>query len=418
MSLDASQCVHCGLCLSACPTYQVTGLEVESPRGRLVLLDQWTSDLRARNSETTTWLDDCLDCRACESVCPAHVPTGHLVEAWRTANDAASPPRPFWRALTWFLGTPRGLRWFQRLSLGSQSLGGRWLMHHVGKRLAPSLASLSQGLPRFPRSAQLSRDTIASDAPGAHAAMLFVGCVMDAVYSHTNQHTADLARLGGWTIVVPQDQRCCGALHRHAGQTAPARQWIQRNIEVFESSGAECVVVNAAGCGSALREAPDLFPDNPEWAARAIRFANAIVDATVLLAQSPLPQLPPRHDVIAVHDACHHVHAQHIVSEPRQLLAQAGYRIHEMANATQCCGSAGVYNLTHPAMSQALLEAKLNGVPEDVRVLSAANPGCTLQIQAGARLSRRDLTVQHPIDLAWQAYREARHIPAQSEASQ
>ncbi len=411
--MDTSQCVHCGLCLSACPTYAVTGLEVESPRGRLVLLNEWRQPEALHDPATAQWLDDCLDCRACESVCPAHVPTGHLVEQWR-AQDRPTIPRnlTLMRGLGFFVGSTSGLRWFQRLSRWSRRPWGTRVARSVLARLPRTVGDLSHGLPQL--SLQLSRETIGSDAPKPHSTvMFFVGCVMDAIYSESNRRTAELLRLAGYAVVTPSEQRCCGALHLHSGESQPVRIWAQENIRRFEESGADKVVVNAAGCGTTLKEYAALFAGEPQWEERARRFEDSVVDVTVLLAESMLPRVSPTGRVVTVHDACHHAHAQKIFREPRQLLARAGYTIHEMANSTQCCGSAGVYNLTHPDMSEALVAEKLASIPDGVTNVAAANPGCLLQIQAAARRSRRNVDVQHPVDLVWQAYHDAGYLPKQ-----
>lgn len=407
MMMDASQCVHCGLCLSSCPTYGETGLEVESPRGRLVLLQEWMEKPEARDPETARWLDDCLDCRACEAVCPAHVPTGHLVEEWRASNPPKAANPRMVGLLSFFVGSPTGLAWFRRFGRWSQKPWGQWVKGLLERQLPDAVLHLEQGLPVLD-SGPLSRHTIPSDAPGEDSVMLFVGCVMDAIYSDSNRHSADLLRLAGYPVTVPEQQRCCGALHLHSGNPEQARLWAKQNIRAYEESAASHVAVNAAGCGSTLKEYPDLFEGDPEWKARAERFSRAVGDVTVLLESRQLPELPSLPDTVTVHDACHHAHAQKITRAPRTLIERAGYRIQEMADSSRCCGSAGIYNLTHPEMSQALLDRKLAAIPEGVDTVAAANPGCILQIQSGAaRAGKSSVHVQHPVDLAWTAYHKA-----------
>lgn len=401
--MNADQCVHCGLCLPACPTYEATGLETESPRGRLVLLAQWAQSSNARDAFTMGWLDDCLDCRACESVCPAHVPTGHLVEQWRASTNSPAIVRRLMPWLGMLVGSPTGLAWLRRIARWGQKPGVHKLMTSVAPPFAAAAVGLIDGLPTY-TPGPLSRHRLRSDS-GDDGALLFVGCVMDSVYAETNVHTAALLRLAGQRVYVPSDQRCCGALHLHSGKPAEARRWAQRNIETFERSKARTVIVNAAGCGTTLKEYPRLFEQDPAWHTRAQRFSQAVQDVLVVLQNHPLPELPLRDEYITVHDACHHVHAQQIFDAPRVLLTRAGYQIVEMAESSRCCGSAGVYNLTHPEMSQLLLQNKLQNIPDEVKIVAAANPGCMLQIQSGAvKSGRRQLWVRHPVDLAYDAY--------------
>lgn len=413
--METGQCVHCGLCLSSCPTYIETGLEAESPRGRVYLLAALREDPALLNPEVMTSLDDCLDCRACEEVCPAHVPTGHLVEEWRADLSRTSPQqeveafrtfRRLSRPLTFFLGSSRGLRWFQRLVRWSQSplAGGAMRRLKVVPKAADALA---RGLPaRVPHYLSRERKGRRVRSQGDRV-MLFVGCVMDTVYAATNHHTADLLEMAGAEVVIPSDQRCCGALHMHGGQPDVTRRWARHNIEVFEKSGTSSIVVNAAGCGALLKEYPDMFSDDRAWQERAERFRDAVVDATVFLARRPLPEITTGQGVVSVHDPCHLAHAQGIRQEPREVLKRAGYTILEMPDADRCCGSAGIYNLTHPEMAARLLERKVADVPLGIDALAAANPGCMLQIQSGLRQGQRPVPVVHPVDLLWEAYHAA-----------
>ncbi len=415
--VDTGQCVHCGLCLSSCPTYLETGIEGESPRGRIFLLKALEDDASAINPITIEYLDDCLDCRACEAVCPAHVPTGHLVEAWRAdlreegRQIQSGPVAGFERLsqpLTFFLGSPHGISWLQRLARWSQwPIVGSFVTR---MRMVPIPArNLARGIPRkIPRRLSRYRRPTQSPRPNATSrAMLFVGCVMDAVYADTNLHTADLLELAGFEVVLPETQRCCGALHMHGGNPTVTREWAQANIEAFEASGASAIVVNAAGCGTTLKEYAGLFEPLDPWRARARRFEAAVVDATVLLAKSSLPRISVAGSVITVHDPCHLAHAQGIRQEPRDLLTRAGYAIREMAESDRCCGSAGIYNLTHPEMAGQLLDRKIGNIPEAVSWVAAANPGCLMQIQSRLADDPEGPTAIHPLDLVWESYRRA-----------
>ncbi len=414
--MDTGQCVHCGLCLPSCPTYVETGLEGESPRGRIFLLQRLHDDPSMLNAVTTEYLDDCLDCRACEAVCPAHVPTGHLVEEWRAETprrgaEGDSPAlggfRGLSRPLSFFLGSPKGLLWLQRLARWSQwPVLGPWITR---LRFVPQPARyLVRGIPqKIPKT--LSRYRTLPSLEGSRTpVLLFVGCVMDTIYADTNHHTEDLLALAGTDVVLPLEQRCCGALHMHGGDPAVTKSWAKENIQAFETSGASVIVVNAAGCGTTLKEYAALFDLADPWHARAQRFEAAVVDATVFLSQCSLPTLADSSDVhITVHDPCHLAHAQGIRQEPRTLLKRAGYALQEMAESDLCCGSAGIYNLTHPDMAKKLLDRKISHIPKTVAWVAAANPGCLMQIQSRLCEDPKGPGAVHPLDLVWNAYRQA-----------
>lgn len=416
--MDTGQCVHCGLCLSACPTYQITGMEAESPRGRVFLLEHIRDNPSLLNPDAMQYLDDCLDCRACESVCPSHVATGHMVETWRAQTapilgdrgpEAMRLFRRLARPMTFLLGSPAGLRWFQRLVRLSQKPGVRALIARL-RLMPPAVMTLARGVPvRLPR--RLSRiRPVSQRAIATRKVMLFVGCIMDAVYADTNRHTQDLLEMGGVRVVIPQEQRCCGALHMHGGVPEVTRQWARENIRAFEESGADAVVVNAAGCGAMLKEYAELFPPSDSWHERARRFQDAVVDATVVLADLPLPQEKPGPERVTVHDPCHLAHAQGIRQQPREILRRAGYAILEMPDSDRCCGSAGIYNLTHPDMAQKLLERKLEDIPPGVKWVAAANPGCLMHIQSGLQRGTERPSAVHPVDLVWHAYQRAGYL--------
>lgn len=412
---DTSQCVHCGLCLTSCPTYQQTGIEGESPRGRIFLLDQIAAHPGLLDEQIYRHLDDCLDCRACEEVCPAHVPTGHLVDEFR-ASAISQPYRqnrdPIERPLTVFLGNKRGLRWFQRLARWSRSPLVDGVMRRTPKKWMPAEAlSLKKGLPRT-IGKQLSRDRLPdrltpANPENATRVMLFTGCIMDSVYADTNVHSADLLVWSGLEVMVPRSQKCCGALNLHAGDKGTALAWARENIKAFEESGASQVVVNAAGCGALLKEYGDLFESDSQWEPRARAFAHAVQDISETLTAFPLPNVPSHGRTVTMHDACHLAHGQGIRSQPRELLQRAGYTLVEMVDPDRCCGSAGIYNLTHPEMAGQLKVRKVSDIPTAVETVSMGNPGCMLQIASGVEESGRPVEVSHTVDLLWQAYQEA-----------
>lgn len=403
--MDTSVCVHCGLCLPACPTYQETGMESSSPRGRVFLLEAMARGAEP-TPESVRQIDECLDCRACEEVCPAHVPVGHRVDEFRRAHPAwiqrGGRGRNEVRITRW-LTSPRGLKSFQWIVRLSQRPGWRGLSR---RWLPDPVKSLSLGLPRtIPKRLgrerwRPSRDSCPRDAVG-----LFLGCVMDAVFASTNHHTADLIADAGCSVEVPWHQRCCGALSFHGGDVDQARRLAAANIEAFAS--VPTVVVNAAGCGAFLKEYGQLFEASSPEQARAQALADRVTDVHQFFESHPLPELKPRaaqHLRLTIHDACHLAHAQGVRQPLRDLLSRAGYQIVEMAEADRCCGSAGTYNLSHPAMAERLKRAKVADVPNLVEGLATSNPGCMLQIQAGLEEQGRCLPVAHTMDWLWEAY--------------
>ncbi len=412
--MDTGQCVHCGLCLSSCPTYATTGVEAESPRGRVFLLQKLEENASWLNENAIKSLDDCLDCRACEMVCPSHVATGHLIEKWRQESadsrelSQADPSRSFRklaRFLEFFLGSRRGLTWFQRLVRFSRiPVVGTWVARLPF--LPNSLRKLSRGLPEsIPPSLSRRRKSRASSV-SSQPVMLFVGCVMDSVYANTNHHAVDLLELGGVDVVIPQEQRCCGALHLHGGRPDVTKNWARANIQAFEESRSKAIIVTAAGCGAMLKEYANLFATDDPWHARAQHFQQAVIDITVYLANLSLPTLSKTHGVVSVHDPCHLAHAQGIRQEPRQILLRSGYAIHEMPESDLCCGSAGIYNLTHPEMAEKLLQRKVANIPKAAQWVAAANPGCLLQIASGVGEKQSKLRIAHPVDVIWEAYHD------------
>ncbi len=411
--IDTSVCVHCGLCLPACPTYQETGMESSSPRGRVFLLEAIAKGAEP-SLESVRQIDECLDCRACEEVCPAHVPVGHRVDQFRRDHPqwirrSGSGMREQ-RVVRW-LTTPLGLHgfhWAVRLSQGPRlrRLSQRWL--------PLPLKSLSRGLPKtMPR--QLGRARWRSKAvlePGGNRLVvgLFLGCVMDAVFATTNHHTADLLSDVGRFVEVPMSQRCCGALSFHSGDIEQARRLAVANIKAFESVAE--VVVNAAGCGAFFKEYAEIFEESSPWQAPAKALAARVVDVHQFLDDHRLPNLDQRplpEARLTIHDACHLAHAQGIRQPLRDLLLRAGYQVIEMPEADRCCGSAGTYNLSHPAMAHRLKQKKAADVPQEVSGVATSNPGCMLQIQAGLQDAGRLLRVAHTVDWLWEAYHGNSH---------
>lgn len=402
--VDTSMCVHCGLCLPSCPTYQVTGSESESPRGRVVLLDAVREALSSgRTPDPTAWgaLDHCLDCRACEAVCPAHVPVGHAVEELR----GLVPGRPSLLLNAAALGSPSGVRRFRRWVRVATRPGVRRILRAGTSLPAPwgPMLSLAGGAPTS-QSAPSQEACRESGEGSGVTVRFFWGCVMEGLYARTNRRSAELLRRLGYVVQMEDAPLCCGALARHQGDPEGARRWARSIIARFEESGAAFFVTNAAGCGAAFKEYGAWFREDPEWAERARAFAGRVRDLLELVDLKRLP-VPRRTapDPVTVHDACHLVHAQGIRDPVRAILQRAGIPVVEMVEADLCCGSAGIYNLSHPEMARALRDRKVGGIPPGVTRVVTSNPGCLLQIQSGLRERGLLVDAVHWVDVVYDA---------------
>ena len=403
----ARGCIHCGICLESCPTYLLTGLETESPRGRIHLMQQLSSGRLAATDTLRSHLDRCLACRACEAACPSGVGYGELIENARAAlEEQHSVPRStlasFLRRLALdTLADPARLEGVAGLLSLYERAGLRRALRASGlrDRLPRNLRRLEGLYPPFGRPRY--RPQPAPAAPTARVALL-LGCVMRVAYGDVHTATARvLARLGVAVVDAPA-QACCGALHAHAGERPDAIRLAKRNIEAFEATPLDAIVVDAAGCGAHLKAYGHLLHDDAAWAARAAAFSAKVRDITEYLASlpgaAPLGTLPMR---ATYQEPCHLVHAQRITAAPRALLRRvAGLELIEMAESDVCCGSAGSYNLQQPAMADALLARKLDAIERTgASVVVSANPGCMLQIQSGLADRGRRLEVLHLVEV-------------------
>jgi glycolate dehydrogenase iron-sulfur subunit len=413
------QCVHCGFCLPTCPTYAELGQEPDSPRGRIYLIKALADGRAALTDSLAKHLSLCLGCRACESACPSGVPYGHLIEAGRAELEARRPGS-LWRRLVrraafdGLLPRPALLRAVARALRGYQQSGLQRLVRGSGLlRLFPaSLAASERLLPPLPPAGRGGRLPEVVPARGTRRARVgfLHGCVQDAVFRAHNEATLRCLARQGAEVAIPRAQRCCGALHAHAGEPEAARALARDTIAAFEGAGVETVVVNAAGCGAHMKAYGHLLRHDPAWAARGAAFARTVVDVTEFLARAPLVgplgSLPLR---ATYHDPCHLAHGQKVRGEPRALLrAVPGLELVELGEAEMCCGSAGIYNLTEPAMAARLLERKMAHVEATgASAVVTANPGCILQIAAGLRARGRDVAVLHVVEVLDQAYAAA-----------
>jgi len=400
-------CVHCGLCLPSCPTYRVLGSEMDSPRGRIYLMRAFDEG-RARITPTfAEHMFRCLDCRACETVCPSGVQFGHMIEDMRAK-----------------VVEERGAHWLARFML-------RHVFPYPARFHAVSrLMQIYQqsGLQEFVRSSGLVRlfgaglaraealmpdmEIVPGVTPGAvsraagrrrGAVALFTGCVMNSMLGSVNRATVRLLNAAGYDVIAPEGQVCCGALANHAGLRPTAVEAAQRNLSVFSGLEVEAVIVNAAGCGAMLKEYSTLLGD-------AHAFSGKVRDVSEFLAATPIADaLQVRVEKrVGYDDPCHLIHGQGIRTPPRDLLrAIPGLELVEIEGADQCCGSAGIYNIVQNELSMAILDAKMERIRNArIDILATGNPGCMFQFRYGARRAGLDLEVVHPVELL------ARSLPA------
>ncbi len=384
---DLATCVHCGLCLDACPTFRVTGLETESPRGRIYLMTQWKRNNMAFDEEQVKHIDLCLGCRTCEAVCPSGVPYGRIIEAGRADVEDVRRPSPkraaSRAALRQLVGHPARLRlagnatrMAQKVGLTSIVRSGR-MLPRLSARFCPPDGNVARAL-----------------GPRKHRVAFLVGCVMPILYPQSHYAAVKLLQLAGCDVWFPEAERCCGALFAHNGDLEGAERLREHNSRVYGSGQFDALVIDSAGCGAHLK---DFYPE----------LKGRVKDLTEFLAEVGLPE--PKQDVgitVTYQDACHLAHAQRIRKQPRDLVrALPGVRFVEMRHAEICCGAAGLYSTLEPDMSNRVLQAKLEDLlATKADVVTVANPGCQMQLEAGLRGRGSKIKVEHVAETLMRAY--------------
>jgi glycolate oxidase iron-sulfur subunit len=412
----ALDCVHCGLCLPTCPTYATNGLEADSPRGRIYLMKALADGRIEPGHSVVKHLGLCLDCRACETACPSGVVYHELIEETRsvlTSLPQAAPrkPHPASRIVNWLVLHVFPWPWRIKLAILPARIMQKlrlWgpITRSAAKVLPAQLEKMQQLLPitgpLWPR--RLAKRYPAT-RPGKLTVGFFGGCVGQAMFQQTNRHAIDLLTHFGCDVVVPRSQRCCGAIHHHAGDAAGAVKLAKRNIKAF--ADCDLIVTDIAGCGAMLKDYEFLLHDQDDWATKGRAFSSRVRDINELLVELD-PPIPP-HAVrrrVTYHDACHLAHGQGITSAPRKLLAMIeGLTVVPLNESDMCCGAAGTYNIAEPQMSRELARRKLANIREtgcDICVMS--NVGCAMQIDSEARRAGMPLQVVHPVDLLHEAY--------------
>lgn len=412
-------CVHCGLCLDACPTYVATGDENDSPRGRLYLMRAVAEGRLTHNSLAfENHIDRCLGCRACESVCPAGVEYGILLEASRSELFPSQSARGIeYRFLSFALRHiwryPRRLQFFFFLTRLFRSSGLPILLRKSGiaralsSRLVFALALLESS---GGRSSPVVSGDIHMNEDEQRPAMLFKGCVGEGLFKRVNDATRRVLKMQGYKLEVPSEQVCCGALHAHAGDLEGARELARKNVAAFASEENVSVVTNAGGCGAMLKSYGHLLFDDPDYSDRATAFSKRIRDISELVSDiGSVKPATASNETVTYDASCHLLYGQHAADDSLRMLQSVGdLQFVPLPGAERCCGGAGIYNLLEPELSQKVLREKIEGLKgTGARTLATGNPGCQMQIGAGAKLAGLDVRICHPVELLDEWYQRS-----------
>lgn len=398
--LDA--CVHCGFCLQACPTYLALGDENDSPRGRIVLMRALVEGtLDVTDPSVGTHIDRCLGCRACETACPSGVPYGELLEATRATLAPVRPVPVIGRIVLRIFATRWLLAPVLWLARALRATGLPAALARLPGPLGGACAMLAATQSPLPR----KRYTVPIDGSRGTVAVLR-GCVMHGLFKDTNDATARTLTVNDYRVVPAAGQRCCGALHAHAGDLRTAAALARVNVAAFERAGADWIAINAAGCGAMVKEYGHLLADDPAWAARAEAVASRARDVSELLAAAGPKSGGPLAGTVTYDAPCHLHHAQRVTDAPLALLrAIPGIALVPLGDADQCCGSAGIYNLLEPALAGRVLAPKLQRIAESGAAwVATGNPGCLMQIGGGLRRTGAPVHAVHPVELLDASY--------------
>ena len=404
-------CVHCGFCLATCPSYRVLGKEMDSPRGRIYLMDAINEGKIALNPATVEHFDSCLGCLACVSTCPSGVQYDKLISATKhqvERNYNRSLPDKLVRQLIFSLfPNPDLLRILLFPLLVYQKLGISKLLQATGliKAISPRLAAMESILPKITLKSFQDNlpDIIPAKDEKRYRVGVILGCVQRLFFSGVNEATVRVLTANGCEVVIPKSQGCCAALPEHQGQTEQAKTLARQMIDSFADTNVDFVIINAAGCGHTLKEYGHILADDPEYAEKAKAFAAKVKDSQEFLANvgltAKLSPLTDRNINLVYQDACHLLHGQKISVQPRQLLKQIpGVTLKEPIDAALCCGSAGVYNMLQPEVAEELGKQKAeNLINTGADLIASPNPGCSLQISK--YLQGKTISVMHPMEL-------------------
>ena len=418
------KCVHCGLCLNQCPTYRANGLEPDSPRGRLYLIRAVSEGTLPVTDEVEDHLQLCLVCRACETACPSNVQFGQVMEAARhellQRHSSRKRKVASWLAFRYLFPAPhrlklvgQALRLYQRSPLPGV-LGWARRRGLVPRPLQRLVTMEQLSPPLSERFFEPPTERIPAQGERRYTVGMISGCIMPLAFAPTNEATVRVLTANGCDVIIPRAQRCCGALAAHSGDADAAADLARANVEAFEAFGMDqldSIIINAAGCGAQLKNFGHLLQDDPRYAQRAARFASKVEDVSEFLVRAgltaPLGEVPR---TVTYQDACHLVHGQKVRSQPRELLLSIpGLDLVEMQDPDRCCGSAGIYNIVQPEMSQQVLDAKMENVlATGTDCVVAGNPGCLLQLNVGLKQHGRPAAAVHLVDLLDESIRRGR----------
>ena len=406
-------CVHCGFCLVTCPSYRVLGTEMDSPRGRIYLMDGIQEAQIPLNETTAQHFDSCLGCLACTTACPSGVQYDQLIASVRPQVERNQPrtlsDRLFRQLLFSLFPYPNRLRWLLVPFLLYQKSGLRALIRSTPflKRFSPRLAAMEALLPEV--TADSFKDNLPTIIPATgqkrYRVGMVLGCVQRLFFSDVNAATIRVLTANGCDVVIPKSQGCCAALPHHQGQEAQAQTLARQMIDSFAHTDVDVVIINAAGCGHTLKEYGQILVDDDDYKDKAIAFSKHVKDVQEFLAdiglETPLHPLQADPLKLVYQDACHLLHGQKISLQPRQLLGQIpGVQLKEPVDAALCCGSAGVYNMLNPEVAEELGQQKVeNLLNTGATMIASPNPGCSLQIQRHLSHQKQDVPIFHPIQL-------------------
>ncbi len=406
-------CMHCGMCLPSCPTYELTGLEKHSPRGRIRMIKAVVDEELPITENFIESINFCLDCQACVTACPAGVKYGQLVEAARHHIEAENIEKgeiPLIKkiALNWIFIDLKRLRIIRSLMKIYQKLGLQTLVQKMGvlKIFSNKLHELSFMAAEI-KSKNSKSNTLPLMAKKHIKIGIVTGCVQDVFFRDVNIDTEEVFKINGYDVFIPKDQQCCGSVHGHNGDLKTAKILAKKMIDTFEKAEVDFVVLNSAGCGSFMKEYHHLLANDLDYSERANQFVKKVKDVSeILIEQGWTPSEKPLDLAVTYHEPCHLVHAQQIHEQPRELISSIkGIKFYELPEATWCCGSAGIYNITHYEDSMKLLERKMENISSTkADYVITGNPGCMIQLIYGSKKFNRNIKVLHPITLIRKSY--------------
>jgi glycolate oxidase iron-sulfur subunit len=414
-----NKCLHCGLCLPTCPTYNIDLHEESSPRGRIQLMYAVENKSILLTDKFVNEIYYCLDCQACETACPAGVHYGELVEASRN-GIGESKKDPFILNivkiifLRGILSSPARTKLFGKILFWYEQIGLRNAIEESGilKIISPSLHEKHRLLPRADRNCfdESVEEIIPVQKGEKRGRVAFLsGCIMNIAFTKIHQDAVRVLNLNGFEIVIPMKQVCCGSLHSHNGDLKEAKRLAKINIEVFEKHQFDYLVVDSAGCSAFMKEYGKIFADEPDYAERAKSLSSRVKEITEFLSEVGLSKMPEEYSAtVTYHDACHLVHTQKVSRQPRELLQNIpGIKLIELSESSWCCGSAGIYNVVRYEDSMKILDRKMENIKSTgAEIVTTANPGCHLQLEYGIEKKGLKMEVLHPVSILSRAYAE------------